>query len=83
MVNSGDRRETGLGAGNGIDEAEVGDLVGGDDPTMPRTDHGVFGDHAEWERDSDGLASQGAMDDGVVRGVGLTGVEQTRELLRR
>lgn len=47
VVHSGDGRERGLGAGDGVKEAEIGGLVGGDEPAVRRADGGVAGERGQ------------------------------------
>jgi hypothetical protein len=81
VVDTGDWREGGLGAGDGVEELQVGSFVGGDEPAVRRADSAVEGERGQREGDSDRIAGEGAAEDGGVGGVVLACVEEAGELI--
>jgi hypothetical protein len=50
LLNGGDRREGNLITCNGVEEMQLGPLVGGDNPAMAGTDHVSTTNRWVWER---------------------------------
>ena len=86
VVHRGHRRELGLGAGEGVQEAQVADLVGGDDLPVRRADQRQVAKAATAAaRHGDAVRGAGgrAVESGGVGAIGVAGVEEARRLLRR
>lgn len=81
VVESGDGWERGVGASDRIEEVEVGGLVGGDEPAVRGADRGVAGERGLRQGGSDGIAGEGAADDGAVCGGIAACVDQAGELI--
>ncbi|XP_022685270.1 uncharacterized protein LOC111258340 [Setaria italica] len=83
VVESGDGRERDVGAGDGVDEVQVGGLVGGDQPAVAGAEKGPVGQRHQGEGDLKRGAGGRAVERGGAGGEGVAGVEMARGLPRR
>jgi hypothetical protein len=83
VVEPGDGRERGLGARDGVEEVQVGGLVGDDQPAVAGAQQGPEGERGPREGDLQRCAGGRAVERGGAGGEGAAGVEQAGGLPRR